>query len=311
MCLYEHEGKERFERSLTPLFYFSRVFSPRVLLWYGYLDMKEHQQIVDELTRYFESRTDVVWAFLFGSRVKKFSRSSSDWDIGIYLTEENKDVEERIRSDTERITGAETDVVVLNRAPASIAWSILRTGAPLVIKDRGRYLDFMLRVSNEAESWRRTAAEYHEIFERSASLTEEDKRRLERIVQFLEQEAPDYDKFRSLEWKEYERDRAKKREVERWAEQIVNAVIDIAKIVLASERRVIPETYRMIVQALGTVVPFDQDNVCAKLSRWTELRNVLAHEYLDYRWREIESFIKETKPLILAFVGRIKGMFVR
>ncbi len=289
--------------------FLASFLSARFVIW---LDrMKEHDQVVDELTRYFESRTDVVWAFLFGSRAKKSARSSSDWDIGVYLVAENKDVEQRIRSDMERIIEAETDVVILNRAPASIAWSILRTGTPLVIKDRRRYLDFMLRVSDEAESWQRTAREYHEIFQRSASLIEEDKRRLERIVQFLEQEAGDYGKFRPLVWKEYEKDRAKKREVERWAEQIVNAVVDTAKIVLASERRVIPETYRMIVQALGTVAPFDQDDFCEKLSRWTELRNVLAHEYLDYRWKEIEAFIQETEPLLLAFVGRIKEMLAQ
>lgn len=245
-------------------------------------------------------------AFLFGSQAKGYARKVSDWDVAVYVTEERRELEKAIWSEVEGIVGAEVDLVVLNRAPASIAWSIVRAGMPLIIKNRRLFLRFMIRVSHEANAWYRTSGEYHRIFERSLSLSEEDREHLVRTVQFLEQEIVDYKKFKQLTWQEYSTDRVKKREVERWAEQLVNAVIDVAEIILASERRVIPETYRMIILTLGTVAPFNQGELGEKLSQWTDLRNILAHEYLDYRWKEISAFIQETESLWHLFVEHTK-----
>lgn len=261
--------------------------------------MDAREQKIQKLKEYFEVQQDVVMAFLFGSQMKGTMRTASDWDIGVYLADENREREQHIWGDVEQLLQSEVDFVLLNRAPASIAWNIIRSGESLSIKDRSVYLTFMLQVSDEANAWYRTAEEYHHIFQRSASLSKSDRATLERTVQFLFGEIQDYKKFISLTWQEYlSDDRAKKREVERWAEQIINAVIDIAKVVLASERRVIPETYRAMVQTLSTVSPFDNDIDFQQLSSWTELRNVLAHEYLDYRWKELQAFISETEPLM-------------
>lgn len=269
--------------------------------------MDDRSQKLPQLKEYFAARDDVVMAFLFGSRAKGYARRASDWDIAIYLIKEDRILEQQIWSDAEEILGAQTDLVVLNRAPASIAWTVLRTGVPLAVKNRRDYLRFLLRSSHEANAWYRTAQRYHRVFERSTSLSQEDREQLERAIQFLSQEITDYAKFRGLTWQEYQSDRVKKREVERWAEQLMNAAIDLAEVVLASERRVIPETYRMIMRNLGTVPPFDQDDICEKLAAWTELRNVLAHEYLDYRWKEIHAFIRESEPLFRVLIERVKA----
>ncbi len=266
--------------------------------------------IVEKLKGYFAGRDEVVLAFLFGSRSKGNMRKSSDWDIGIYLTSESRAVEQELWGDVERICNAAVDIIVLNRAPARIAWSIVR-GKPLVIKDRKKYLDILIRASHEANDWYRTAEDYHRVFERSSSLSREDRGRIEKIVQFLEVETSDFPKFEKMTWEEYANDRAKKREIERWAEQIINAVIDAAEIILASEKRVIPETYKDIVKVLGLVKPFDNGgDVCLTLSEWTGLRNVLAHEYLDYRWDKISMFVNETKPLLRDFIERVKQFLV-
>lgn len=246
-------------------------------------------------------------AFVFGSQVKGYARWISDWDIAVYLTKEDRGLEQDIWGEIERIVQAEVDLVVLNRAPAPLSWNILRTGLPLTIKNRGQYLSLLIRSGHEANDWYRTAEDYFRVFERSASLTREDRQRLERIIQFLEEEANDYEKFQKLTWQEYERERPKRREVERWAEQIINAVIDSAGVILASERRVIPETYRRMVQTLAIIPPFDQDDLCEKLAPWVELRNILAHEYLDYRWKELNIFIQETKTLLTKFIERLKN----
>lgn len=206
----------------------------------------------------------------------------------------------------EQIVNAEVDLVVLNRAPASITWSILRAGIQLSIKNRRTYLWLLLRSSHEANAWYQTSREYFRIFERSASLSEEDREVLSRTVQFLESEASDYEKFKQLTWPEYKDDREKKRNVERWAEQIMNAVINSAETILASERKVIPETYRTMIETLAIIPPFRDGNLCAKLAKWVEMRNILAHEYLDYRWKELSVFIQETEPVIRGFIELIK-----
>ena len=144
------------------------------------------------------------------------------------------------------------------------------------------------------------------MFLRSASLSREDRARLEKIIQFLELEISDFPKFEKMTWNEYTNERPKKREVERWVEQIVTAVINVAEIILASEKRIIPETYRELVQTLGSVKTFDNNDLCQKLAYWTGLRNILAHEYLDYRWKNITKFIQEAKPELLEFLIRLK-----
>ncbi|TSC62309.1 MAG: nucleotidyltransferase domain-containing protein [Parcubacteria group bacterium Gr01-1014_48] len=266
------------------------------------------EQKIEHLRRYFENQDDVVMAFVFGSQAKGYAREHSDWDIAVYLTNEDRDRELSMWSTLEGIVGAEVDLVVLNRASASIAWSAMRSGIALAINDRRAYLRQLLSVSLEANDWYYTAHLYHRIFERSASLSEEDRERLERTLQFLEEEVREFSVFEKLSWEEYadEKSKTKKREVERWAEQLVNACILVAEIVLASERVVIPETYRRMVERLGIIKPFDVGDFSKKLAAWTELKNLLAHEYLDYRWKEISVFIQTAGETYRTLVVRLR-----
>jgi len=56
------------------------------------------------------------------------------------------------------------------------------------------------------------------------------------LTEFLVEEIKSYEDFKNLDWKEYSRNRHIKRDVEHWLENIVNASIDIVKIILASEK---------------------------------------------------------------------------
>ena len=64
----------------------------------------------------FETREDVITAFLFGSQAKGYARAASDWDIAVYIRKENREREHAIWKDIEDIVGREVDLVVLNRA---------------------------------------------------------------------------------------------------------------------------------------------------------------------------------------------------
>ncbi|MGR3317192.1 MAG: type VII toxin-antitoxin system HepT family RNase toxin [Candidatus Anammoxibacter sp.] len=128
--------------------------------------------------------------------------------------------------------------------------------------------------------------------------------RLVRHLSFIENELKDNDVFLPLTWEEYNRDRSKRRDVERWIENIINSSIDIAKLILTLEGLTLPDTYKEMLTLLSTVSNFDKDKV-EKLSKWVRLRNIISHEYLDIRWSSIKSFIRESKELYDNFLKSV------
>lgn len=133
----------------------------------------------------------------------------------------------------------------------------------------------------------------------------EAKVRLIKHITFLENELLDYERFRSLSWEEYDKERDKRRNVERWVENIVNSSIDIAKIILASENRSLPDTYKEVVSNLSLFTGFESETM-ESLAERVKLRNIISHEYLDIRWDSIKRFIQEAEPLYKNFVVMVK-----
>jgi uncharacterized protein YutE (UPF0331/DUF86 family)/predicted nucleotidyltransferase len=270
------------------------------------------------LARYFEDRSQVAMAFLFGSRATGRHTLESDIDVAVYFhpeggrlewEEEKKyPLEESVWQEVEEITGLETDLVVLNRAPSTLAFSILQDGLPLVIKDRSLYWRFYLLTSSAAEDFRSFAREFREIKQRSLSLSEVDRDRLVRILDFLQAELADLPQFEGIERNRYMQDASFRRNAERWAENLVNAAIDIAKIILSSSGKRIPQTYRQALSDLTLLEGFDRDTA-AKLGGFARLRNILAHEDLDLRYERIASFIREAGSLFRD-LARFTGAFL-
>jgi len=136
-------------------------------------------------------------------------------------------------------------------------------------------------------------------------LEKEIRFRLIKHLTFLENELKDYETFGTLSWKEYNDDRGKRRNVERWIENIINSSIDIAKLILTSEDRSLPDTYKDIVKNLSLISDFNKEGI-EKLSRWVSLRNIISHEYLDIRWASIQKFISESEPFLKDFLRRVE-----
>lgn len=131
---------------------------------------------VARLRGYFEESEEVVMAFLFGSWAKGSERSDSDVDVAVYfhpkdglMEWENPaahyESEGEIWSDLERMLGRDVGLLVLNRAAPTVAESALR-GIPIVVKDRGLYLDFLVRVTYEAIDFRHWMEDYWRLKER-------------------------------------------------------------------------------------------------------------------------------------------------
>jgi uncharacterized protein YutE (UPF0331/DUF86 family) len=136
-------------------------------------------------------------------------------------------------------------------------------------------------------------------------MTTEFMDRLVKHIQFIEEELKDHEQFKSFTRDEYLKNRNKRRDLERWIENIVNSTVDISRIILSIEGKPIPDTYREVVQMISTVDGL-QGVEADKLSKWVKLRNIISHEYLDIRWSSISKFIAEVEMLYKEFVPVIK-----
>jgi predicted nucleotidyltransferase len=206
--------------------------------------MPETKEKIEVVKEYFLERPDVSMVFVFGSYVKGREISESDFDLAIYFKPKGKRIEwqenqffvgeNQIWQDIENIVEIDTDLVVLNRVRPTVAFEILKTGLPLIIKDRKVYLEFYLTVSREAEDFREFTKDYWVTYQRGKSLSEEDKAKLIERIQFLDSEIQEFPDYRSLTLKTYKEDKFRRRNIERWIETLVISIIDVGKIVLAS-----------------------------------------------------------------------------
>lgn len=261
--------------------------------------------LIKKLEIYFKGRDDVAFAYLFGSVAEEATHAESDIDIGVYFIpktsrleyESNSEYpgESQIWSDLEKITNRETDLVILNRAAATVFFAVINRGLKLFSRNDNLLARLYLAISILAEDFRNFVSGFIKIKERSSSLSPIDQERLKRFLDFLKSEAVDFKRFSTITQQNYQQDIMLKRSLERWAENIVNTSIDIAQILLASEKRPLPQTYKSILQELAFISGFDQ-NIATALADFTHMRNILAHEYLDIRFSLLSKFITTSAP---------------
>jgi uncharacterized protein YutE (UPF0331/DUF86 family) len=128
-------------------------------------------------------------------------------------------------------------------------------------------------------------------------------------ISFIETELNDLGEYQTLDFNTYARDRKVRRDVERIIENIVNATIDIGKIILAGEDIELPDTYREIFIKLKDRGLIDT-RLAGSLSDLARLRNILAHQYLDIKWEMIKDFINQGSTEVTTFLSitRIRGL---
>lgn len=271
------------------------------------------QNTLDALKDYFAKRDDVVLAFLFGSQAKGLTRPSSDWDIAVYLyprywgeieTGHSYAGESVISSDISRLIKSDVDLIILNRARPSLVFSVLNSGLSLANKDMRLYFTLLSRTHYDAVDYWNFVQEYRTLYERASSLTPEARALLLEHLTFLENELADCTKFSSLTKEQYISDRDMRRNTERWIENCVMGALDITKIILASEKRNVPQTYKDMLNEFGTL--FISREFAERFSEYASLHNILAHEYLDLRWERIELFLHDVNELYKQFISSVK-----
>ncbi|MAG13472.1 MAG: hypothetical protein CMN78_02630 [Spirochaetales bacterium] len=269
--------------------------------------MPEETNIELALRCQLEQFAHISFAFLFGSAASGRLNRDSDVDVAIYGDSgANIEVEsDRVLDDEisiqialERVTGRNVDLLVLNRAPATVCTSALLTGCKLLIRSKALYTRYFLAVTNVAIDFLQTEREFREIRQRSSSLSELDRSRLERILDSVSEELTDRSIFINLSLDAYRTDRSLRRNVDRWVETLINAAVNVAKIILSSEGRAVPQTYAQILAELESMPSFTSLSGC--LVPLAGLRNLLVHEYLDIRYGKIRSFIDTDADAIAA-----------
>lgn len=274
--------------------------------------------IIDNLSSYFSQRKDIAFAVLFGSFARDETRKWSDLDVAVYFypkdcrleleDETFYEAEDQIWSAIEKLSGFEVDLLVMNRAPARIVYSAVCEGEVLAINNRKLYLRVLLASGSLFDEYADFTESYLTIKARSRSISEIDKDRLMRIIDFLETELGDSSQFQNISYQIYIDDSAMRRNLERWIENLVNTSIDAAKIIVASKKQHIPQTYRESIERLKTMPGFQDNNIDA-LARNTTLRNVLAHEYIDIRFTRIKKFLETAEEDYKEFIKVLKRFY--
>jgi uncharacterized protein YutE (UPF0331/DUF86 family) len=139
-------------------------------------------------------------------------------------------------------------------------------------------------------------------------LKKDQKSDIVRRIDFIQIQLSDLKKFTKLDWTTYQKDRDTQRNVERLAENIANATIDVCKIIIVGEDVEIPNSYREVVQKLGEVGVLEE-GLALDVADYVVLRNVLAHQYLDIKWSKIKDFIVRAPQVVPKFIESIKKRF--
>lgn len=138
------------------------------------------------------------------------------------------------------------------------------------------------------------------------SLNREEREKILRIVDFLNQELNDLrKKFLNVSKTDYFKDRDLRRNLERCIENIVNASIDIAKILVINIDKPVPDTYREYFYSL--LPEINDETLIESLAEGVSLRNILAHQYLDIRWPKVKRFLRESE-IYKNFLDRLENI---
>ena len=244
-----------------------------------------------------EPYPNLVFGVLFGSAAAGRLRSDSDVDVALYQAssghleievDRELDREAEIQVALERATQRNVDLLTLNRAPATVCAAALLSGRQVLLRDGALYTRYLLAVTTVASDFLETESEFRAIRDRSRSLSAIDRSRLQRILDFMDAELQDRDQFRAVTLASYQSDRNLRRNLDRWVEMLINAAIDVGKIVLGSEQRPVPYTYGQILADLESTEHFS--DLAGRLKPLAALRNVLAHEYLELRFGRVAGF---------------------
>lgn len=117
--------------------------------------MKQDLKLLSEL---LQKRSSVVFAYLFGSKVKGYANTRSDWDIAVYFSEPTGKVSRwpafELEAELSRAVGATVQVTALNNNLTPVfAFEIVKDGIVLLDRDENLRMDFESRILRQYYDW--------------------------------------------------------------------------------------------------------------------------------------------------------------
>ncbi len=104
--------------------------------------------LLDNVKRYLENDPTVKFAYLFGSHARSNSGPLSDIDVAVYLDNRFDFFAYRLRlmeGISRQIKGKSFDLIVLNNAPQTLKYEIIKEGKVL-IENKLKRIEFETRV---------------------------------------------------------------------------------------------------------------------------------------------------------------------
>jgi predicted nucleotidyltransferase len=141
--------------------------------------MNTTERLIKLLRDFFKGESDIILSFLFGSYVSGRNIKSSDIDIGVWFREKPSiDRILKLTGEIEDILKREVDLLPLNYLSPTVAFQALR-GKPILIKDEKFYLEYLLKVSQEAEDMQDFTFDFFNLKEKikDESINQESKRK--------------------------------------------------------------------------------------------------------------------------------------
>ena len=126
----------------------------------------------DILRRAFQAEGDVAYALLFGSSVRGTAHTGSDADVAIELrTDAARDVRSLggLAARLESAAGRPVDLVLLDEAPAALAYRIFRDGQLLIERDHAALVARKARALLDYLDWKPVEARCAEGILRAAA----------------------------------------------------------------------------------------------------------------------------------------------
>ena len=127
-----------------------------------HLTEKEKQEMRGNITAVLQSKELVVFAYLFGSFVG--DSDFQDIDIAVYLSDfgvkRPLDIELALEAELEAVTRIPVDVRVINNAPLTFVYNVLKSGSVLLDRDALIRADFEGRIYKEYFDFRHLREEY-------------------------------------------------------------------------------------------------------------------------------------------------------
>ncbi|MGB9596272.1 MAG: type VII toxin-antitoxin system MntA family adenylyltransferase antitoxin [Candidatus Poribacteria bacterium] len=117
-------------------------------------------EITEKLNKYFEEHEEILFAVIFGSMAKGSMNKMSDIDIAVMINPSfNKSFpfghQAELITDFIRILKRnDVDVVILNKAPISLKYEILRYGKFIYVRDKQARIKFQVDTINQYEDYK-------------------------------------------------------------------------------------------------------------------------------------------------------------